>query len=273
MQKNIKLLALDFDGTVLNSRKEFPKETLEAIIELRRRGIYVVAASGRGIAEMRDYEKELSHFSHGILVSGGLVYDFQQKKPLSQQCLELDAALQVIQFGLEERAMVHILTTYESAVQAEDLKDMSQFQMGIYQDMYNRVSTPVEDIAAFAKEHADNIGKVNLYHRSPESRERTRAKLEDLRLTVDDAETTSLEFSSLGISKAYGLKWMSEKLGLSISETAAIGDAPNDLEILKTAGLSIAMGNADEEIKSICNTVTLNNDENGVLAAINKYIL
>lgn len=273
MHKSIKLLALDFDGTILDSCKRFPAETVQAIKELKKRGIMTVAASGRGLPELRDYEKELTDFSYGILVSGGLVYDFQADAPVCSDCLDLELALQLIDIGLSEQAMLHILTTKKSAVLADDLADMSRFNMGIYQDMFERISEPVTDMAAFARQHAGEIGKVNLYHRSTASRERTRARIQGMAVTADDAEISSLEFSAQGISKASGLRKLCQKLGLGLSETAAIGDAPNDIEILKAAGLGIAMGNATDDIKALADAVTLDNDHNGVVAAIQKYLI
>lgn len=273
MQKPIKLLALDFDGTILDSAKRFPAETVQAIRELKKRGIMTVAASGRGLPELWDYKAELADFSYGILVSGGLVYDFRADKPLCRDCLDLELALRIIDLGLAEQAMVHILTTKKSAVLADDLTDMSRFNMGIYQGMFERISEPVDDMAAFARQHAGEIGKVNLYHRSTESRERTRSRIKGLAVTADDAEVSSLEFSAQGISKGSGLKKLCRELGLELGETAAIGDAPNDTEILKAAGLGIAMGNATDSIKAIADAVTLDNDHNGVVAAIRKYII
>mgnify|MGYP003586257454 CR=1 FL=1 len=271
MRKNIKLLALDFDGTILDSGKKFPVESVNALYDLAHNDVKIVASSGRGLAELADYSREMQVFHYGILSSGGLVYDFCKKKILSQQNMELDNALQIIAAGRQEHAMVHVLTTDISAVQQDVLPYMDQFKMGVYQGMFNRIAKPVEDIAAFVHNHAHDLLKVNLYHRSPVSRLRNRKHLQGLGVNMADAETTSLEFSQAGISKAYGLQVLCEHLHLSCKDCAAIGDAPNDLEILQAAGFSIAMGNALSCVKSTCDVVTTDNDHNGVFHAIRQY--
>ena len=174
MKKDIRLLGLDFDGTILDSQKEFPPETVQAIRELEARGVAVSTSTGRGLAELRDYSEEVRAFHYGILASGGLVYDFRRQEIIYKNCLDLELALAVIEAGRAEQAMVHVLTIHSSGVPQKDLADMGQFQMGIYQPMFERVALAVADVADFAREHATEINKVNLYHRSPESRERIR---------------------------------------------------------------------------------------------------
>ena len=70
MKKDYKLLALDFDGTTLDSAKRFPAEISAAVHELKARGIEVIVSSGRGKAELKDYERELADFDYGVMISG-----------------------------------------------------------------------------------------------------------------------------------------------------------------------------------------------------------
>ena len=142
--------------------------------------------------------------------------------------------------------------------------------MGTYSDMFNRICIKCEDLKTYAHEHQQDIMKVNLYHRSKESRDRNVAKLKDRALQLVFAESNNLEASPLGITKASGLIELSTLLKIDLSETVAIGDAPNDLEILQTAGYAVAMGNALNEIKQIADFITKDNDHDGVAYAIEK---
>ena len=81
-----------------------------------------------------------------------------------------------------------------------------------------------------------------------------------------------IEVLTKGVNKAFGLEKLANKLGVQPSEIAAIGDAANDIEMLKYAGLAIAMGNASEEVKAIADIVTDTNENNGVIKAIDKLI-
>ena len=271
MKNSYKLLALDMDGTTLDSKKRFPKETAAAIRELTERGIHVVVATGRGLAELSDYREELSGISYAIAISGGLVYDFKKDQPIFLQALPIEASLEIIAAGEAERAMVHLLTVRESVCRAQDIQNMNEFDMEIYQDMYERVCRTSEDLAAYAREHGAELVKINLYHRSVESRARSLERLRPLNMTDMFSEVTGLEMSPKGITKAKGLKVLCGHLDIAPEEVVAVGDAPNDVDILKLAGMPVAMGNATEEVKEICRYVTKDNDHNGVLEVIRRY--
>ena len=270
-KNNYQLLSLDMDGTLLNSAKQIPPETTAAIQELMKRGVEVVVGTGRGLAELADYRDAFKGMHYGLLVSGGLIYDFQQEKPLTLHALSLEQCQRLLEAAAEEDAMVHILTVHDSVAREQDIFHMEDFSMEVYQDMYERICDRQEDLARYVQEHADEILKINLYHRSTASRERSRQRLEGLGMNLVLAEKTGLEASPAGITKASGLKELCKLLNIPLAATVAVGDAPNDLEILQAAGLSAAMGNADDSIKEICDVIVSDNDHNGVLEVIKRY--
>lgn len=269
--KRYKLLALDMDGTILDSKKNFPKEVASSICALVNQGIHVALATGRGLAELKDYEKEISCLSYGILVSGGIVYDFKQEKPVFRQALTLEQSLEILEAGEKEHAMLHILSSDKSICRSQDIQDMETYHMGIYQGMYERSCDTMDDLKGYVTEHPEEAIKINSYHRSPEARERMMENLAHLPVMPVLAETTSLEISPKGISKAKGLEVLCEHLGISTEEVVAVGDARNDMEILSLAGMPVAMGNAMEEVKEICRDVVSDNDHFGVIDAMQRY--
>ncbi len=271
MGKRYRLLALDMDGTTLDSKKRFPRETAEAIRELTERGIHVVVATGRGLAELSDYSKELESTRYAIVISGGMVYDFRKETPLFAKTLPLEASLEILRAGEAERAMIHLLTVKASVCRRSDIQNMAGFQMEVYRDMYERVCDCREDLVGYVKEHADEVVKINLYHRSDSSRQRNKERLAHLGLTAVFSEVTGLEMSPRGITKARGLEVLCGHLGIRPEEVVAVGDAPNDVDILKLVGMPVAMGNGTEEVKAVCRDVVSDNDHNGVLEAIQRY--
>ena len=266
-----KLLALDMDGTLLNSQKKISPKTAAAIAELSRSGINVVLSTGRGVAELADYKAELKFMHYGVTISGGLVFDFFTNKPVVAHPVAEDLMLKIIDAALEERAMIHLLGVYSSLMTEDDIQHSADFQMAVYQDMYNRICERCDDFKAYIHAHPNEIIKVNVYHRTPESMYRNLERLKDLPLTFAIAETTALECSPLGISKASGLRELCDFLKIDISETVAVGDAPNDIEILKTAGVAAVMGNATDDIKKLADFVTADNDHDGIVKVIEKY--
>lgn len=259
------------DGTTLNSAKKIPAATTAAIDELARRGIYVVVGTGRGICELSDYKNELKSVHYGILVSGALVYHFPEKKPIAVRALKLDDVLELISAAKEENAMLQVMGVRDSVVSEYDIMHMDEFCMGVYQEMYERVATRTDDIEGYVKEHDGEITKINVYHRSVESRDRSYNRIKGLDVSIVFAEKTGWEVSPAGINKGEGLKALCAHLGIDPAETVAIGDAENDIGILQTAGLAVAMGNAIDSVKKVCDIVVSDNDHDGVLEAIKKF--
>ena len=94
--------------------------------------------------------------------------------------------------------------------------------------------------------------------------------LRHLPLSFAFAEGASLEMNAAGVTKASGLRALTEHLGISMAQTVGIGDADNDRAMLEAVGLSVAMGNGAQDIRALCDAVTADNDHNGVGDAIRK---
>ena len=266
-----KLLALDMDGTVLNSDKKISPRTKLAIDDLMKRGVAVVVSTGRNLAELADYRDDFKAMHYGIVISGGMIYDFFNDKPVKVHTVDEETIYKLIDFGLEERAMIHLHTVSRSVAREEDIQNMAAFGMGIYQGMFDRICDRFDDPKEYIRAHPGEVIKVNLYHRDKASRDRNFNRIMPLNLSISYAEAFNMEMSPANITKASGLVELCEFLKIDLSEAVAIGDADNDREILQTAGLSVAMGNADDEIKRLADFVTLDNDNDGVAFAIEKF--
>ena len=158
-----KLLALDMDGTTLNSEKKITPKTANAISELSKRGVAVVLSTGRGIAEINDYKNEFKSINYGVLISGGMVYDFLNSKPVATHPLDTEIMLQLVEGAESEKAMIQLLTENDSLTREEDILNMETFGMGIYQDMYYRNCVRCEDFKKFILENPGKVLKLNIY--------------------------------------------------------------------------------------------------------------
>lgn len=266
-----KLLAFDMDGTILTSDKKITAATVAKLNELSRRGVYVAVSTGRALAELVEYKKEFQAVRYGIILSGGIVYDFAEEKVLANHPVEEDMIFKLIDAGLAEDAMIHLLTLKESIASERDIARMSEVHMGVYQSMFDKICLRCDDFKKFVREHPGEVIKVDLYHTSIESRNRTVERIKNYGLNLVFAEDTNLEASPKNISKGSGLRELCEILNIDVKDCVAIGDGPNDLEILQTAGVGVAMGNAIDEIKKIADYVTDDNDHDGVVKAIEKF--
>ena len=265
-----KLLALDMDGTLLDSHKCIPPRTAQTIEGLVESGTDVCLSTGRSATELADYLPELPFVRYGSLISGALAYDFAQRRPLAVHALPTDVALDLIRTAKLEDAMVHLLCLGGSVALERDIARMPQVHMGIYQDLFERLFEKPESVEDYVTTHDGEVMKVNLYHLDAAARERTRRRVEGMPLELADAEETSLECSPAGTSKATGLSELCRALGISLDEVVAVGDAPNDLAAIEAVGCGVAMGNATDEVRAAADLVVADNDHGGVIEAIER---
>lgn len=265
-----RLIALDMDGTLLMTDKSVHPDTIRDIEQASRSGIHVVYCSGRAIPEILPYVPCLKTMRYAVCMSGALVYDFEESRAIYRKAIAHGYVQKIIDVAKKDDGMVHFLTDKESIVRADQVVHMRDFHMGVYQPMYVKITRKVTNMAEEA-EHYDRIPKVNVYFHSKEARQQAYEMLEDLPLSFAFAEGTSLEMTARGVTKAAGLKELAKYLKISMEETMAVGDAENDRAVLEAAGFSVAMGNAERQIKEICDAVTGDNDHNGVGEAIKRY--
>ncbi len=269
-----KLIAFDMDGTLLNSKKEISKETLKAIHTAVEAGKFISYSTGRNMQEMKKIISENPDIKYCIAISGALVTDLEKNKIIFTKALPHEYAVEIFKRIKGYDCMVHIHSNI-SLVQRDKEAHMADYNMGQYQRFFDELAVKAESIEEYYLENHDTIPvyKFNLYCRDQAQRLELEALLKDLPITMSYAETASLECSALGISKGFGLKALCKYLNIDTSETIAVGDAENDLEILRTAGLSVAMDNAKEIVKETAAVTVQDCDHDGCATAIYDYLL
>lgn len=269
-----KLIALDMDGTLLTSNKQISEITQQALALARKSGKICALATGRCLSELKPYKRELTNVQYGICESGSLIYDFYNKKIISKSgIISSDIALKIIDAVSDEDVMIQVMCDGISKVNEHQIPLMKNYQMGQYESLYRETSEKVKDIIEYIKNEKSGFEKINIYHTSAQSREKTFKKLSELPLQIAFAQDTSLEISPKNISKATGLKELCSFLNVQLKETIAVGDADNDLPILDVAGLAVAVGNANNAVKNKCELVVSDNDHNGCSEVILSYLL
>lgn len=269
---NYKLIALDIDGTLLDSQKQITPKTLQAVFKAIENGKEVIISSGRCLPELTEILEQIPQIRYLIMTSGAMVYDIKEKKEIYSNQLDVETIQTILSVSKERDMLVHLLTN-QSIVDKDKGHRLKDYGMGVYQPMYDAIATFVDDIYEHFNTINKPLEKLNLYHQTVEDREHSLSKLKDLDISLKYAEGTSLECSALNINKGTGLQKLCEYLNIPIEETIAVGDADNDSEILEVAGLSVAMGNASKHIKEIADVVVSDNDHDGVAEAIEEYLL
>ena len=284
----IKLLTLDLDGTVLDSRGRIPRENLEAIRAAEEAGVLVTIATGRRFRDALPVGIELELNAPLITHNGALLKYAGTLEPVAFSLLESERSYEIIRVG--------------KSFGGDALLSADPYGKGTL--LYDRVSDdniPLQkyltwsrglhgDEADEAVHHVDRLEAVlhkhNVIHISFSGTCERMAELQDvLKSELGDTVTLlatiypNLDFTLLDIlpseaSKGVGVRRLADIKKILPEEVMAIGDNFNDLEMLEFAGTPVVMGNADPELISRDDFFTTDrNDAHGVATAIQRFIL
>jgi Cof subfamily protein (haloacid dehalogenase superfamily) len=131
----------------------------------------------------------------------------------------------------------------------------------------------VENIHDFLLQHNKPIEKINIFYKDSKIKNKIQELCTNMPVTVTSSLDQNIEINSNTASKGNALHYLCQQLQIASTDVMAIGDAFNDISMLKYAGYSVAMGNAIPEVKEIAKFTTLTNTENGVAASIHEHIL
>lgn len=283
----MKLIALDLDGTVLNSKKEMSEETLRVIKKAQQQGHIVMALSGRSEkslnATLAKYELDCPFgASNGtVLFADGKLIELTSMNPSQIQALAL---------AFEKEFVPYNFTTTKGSFapsnwgeRLEKVLSSGRVPDEYFENQhYKMFTTHPRDYGHTLFEQVEEvipnedlaIIKFLMLGLDPEQKNRLQSHLETIEeINIASSSPFNLEVTHMNGNKGTGLKAMARYFNIPLEDTIAIGDEKNDIPMFNVAGLSIAMGNAEEEVKMKSDIVTLTNDEDGVAYAIENYIL
>ena len=284
----MKLIALDMDGTTLSSKNEISFENIQAIKAAQEQGHVVMILSGRAPESINAIQNRYG-LNCPIGGSNGTAV-FADGKLLELTSLTASQNKDAVK-EIEKESMPYKLYTNKGiyfhsdwinrmekvissgAIPAEFYEDENYGKMTRVPDESEGVQF-FDDLDTLLKDEDLAIQKIFILALNPGQRNRVLTSLKSIDgVYVTISSPFNIEIMNINGNKGNGLKVMAEYFKIPLEETVAIGDQQNDVPMFKVAGLSIAMGNAEEEIQKLCDFVTLTNDENGVAHAINHYVL
>ena len=265
-----KLIALDMDGTLLNSSKEISERTKLAIKEARKKGVYVVLASGRPLEGLLKSLNELDLTTENDYVlsyNGCLVQNVKTREVISDLTLRGADLNDLYSLSKKVGVNIHSFSKDRGLITPKHSK-------------YTQVEADINDIDINIVPH-DNIDPDEIIVKvmmidEPEILDEGMSKLpKELWEKYSVAKSTPyfLEFFNKESNKGLALDRLAKHLGIKKEEIITMGDAMNDFPMIEYAGMGIAMGNAVPEIKEIANYITDTNDNDGVAKAIEKFVL
>lgn len=273
--QNYQLIAFDMDGTLLNSQKTISPASLDAIARATKAGKTVILSTGRNPNELNEYISVLRDVRYLSCISGALVYDLKERRAIYRRPMPAEIIFQIFDVVRDEDVMLHLLTEDFSVIQRDSWEHIERYGLGVYKPMFKQRARMWEDIPAQYRAEPFEAAKLNIHFTSPEALERFESEMarRNVPVTMARAERSSIEINAEGVSKGVGLSKLCEHLGIPLSQTIAVGDAPNDIEVLRTAGLSVAMGNAAPEIKALTDETVADCDHDGCAEAIDRFLL
>lgn len=283
----MKLIAIDLDGTLLNSQKEITEDNLKAIEQAQSLGVTIVIATGRFAKDAWKITKKYNLNTWHICSNGAAIYtpDDQLISSISMDHHDVIEALKWLSdndyyFEVATDKHIHAWHHHHPTLIKElnvlKLRDPAVDTTRLH-NVLNLWKTQKElrDIATIdslmdLKEDWHNILTIVF---DPQKRQQAMAHFKEWgRLTVSYSWLYNFELMSPTVSKGNALKTLGDRLGIHLSDMMAIGDNHNDLSMLSTVGFGVAMGNSSREVQEACSFTTRSYEESGVAYAINHKL-
>lgn len=282
MKKDIKIISLDLDGTLLDSQKRLSEGNLAALEEAAAEGVHIVPTTGRFFGMMPQAIRDLPFVRYAITINGAQVYDRETDTAIVREEIPLDMALDVIRL-LDGYDVIYDCYRSNWGWMTESLQARAEDYApdAHYLKMVREFRNPVPELKEYLKSTAaeGDVQKVMLFARNtPGSESVTKAITQAVAERFPLIKTTSSTWNNLEMNiatahKGNALKRFAEHLGYTLENCMALGDGTNDLSMIEAAGLGVAMSNAHPLVLAAADHVTTSNDEDGVAKAIRDFVL
>ena len=274
MNRRIRLIALDLDGTLLDSEKRLPPENYAALARAHTSGAYIVPATGRFFGALPDNVRTLPFLRYAITINGARVSDAADGEVLYTADLPNAQALEIM------RALDALPVIYDCYM------DNAGWMTGAMQrraadfapdrhalQMLREKRSPVPELKAFVAARGHDVQKIQFFTHDLDLRA---AFLRECAArfpgtVASSACANNVEINHTDATKGKALLALCRALDVDPAETLAFGDGLNDVPMLRAAGVGVAMGNAVSEVKAAADLVTDDCDRVGVAAVVNRY--
>lgn len=265
MSAPYRLLVADIDGTIVTGQREITPGVLAAVRAAQAQGVRVLLATGRIWMSAEQYVRAVGADPPVILYNGGLVYDFSTGGEWRRVFLDYAHARAVLEIlrGFPE-VQPHVYAgdrvytgTANEITERYRRKDSLHVQeVGDLVEFLPRDAMKILIIGA--RPHLERVAAAVRVHPMP--------------INTVFSEETYFEILPAGSSKGEALRVVARRLEIPLAQVIAVGDNWNDLEMIQTAGLGVAMGNAPEAVRQAAGYVAPTNDEEGVRNVIERFI-
>lgn len=275
LKKNIKVVALDLDGTTFNSAGDISERNVRAIEDAAAKGVHVVISTGRAYSSLPDHIKTVKGVEYAITSNGAHVNIVSTGEPVYNDFLDPDAVAEVARLKVLTGADIEVFikgVAYVDDSYYQDVKENGCDYRNAEYVLWSR--RPVSDVSALMLENRNEIENINFIYPTLEMLEEARPLVNDIKnATITSSFPNNLEVGGPQTSKKTALSWLLGRLGTDSEELMCCGDAPNDIAMIEMAGIGVAVGNAWGGLKDHADYISGTNDDDGVAQAIEKFVL
>lgn len=266
---NKKLLVLDIDGTLTNSRKEITPATKDAVIGMMKCGHKCMLASGRPLHGMEWAARELEFEKYGgylLSFNGAKIVKFDTMETIYEKRVPKEYLPSIYKFAVERKCGI-ISYDGNNIISGNGINEYIKLEA----EINDLTIKEVDDFSAYFK---DDVVKC-LFCAPPEWTEDMERELKQMmgdKVSIYRSEPFYVEAMPLGVNKATSIAHMLPMVGISRENCIACGDGFNDITMIQYAGVGVAMGNAQQAVKDVADLITDTNDEDGIVRVIKELL-
>lgn len=266
------LIACDLDGTLMSpDHMTVTKRTYNALLTAHEKGVKIAIATGRTLGFTDSVTEQIPFVDYVIYSNGACVYDRSQKKDVYRNRLTTEQTAEILKTLSEMELYYNAYVDGEIYVQRNKAQFYKNHELPQrFLEQFMRIAHECEDMEKELLGREAEI--IAMYSMNSDQMDGMLSKFNDRGLHITSSLPDELEVTAPGVNKGTAIVGLCEAAGFNTAEVMAFGDAMNDYEMIKSVGLSYAMGNACEELKAAAKFVTLTNAEDGVAAAIEKIL-
>ena len=267
----IKLVVADMDGTILQPDLSISSRTIAAIQALRAYGIRFTFATGRADQLMKEYVDQLALQDPIISSNGSVIGNPFSAERVFEQGLDKDVIEQALDY-LEQHHVMYMIYTKDGILCRENERSRFFEARNLTLPQHQRTTFVYDDHPARLLQ-GQTVNKILIIEQDPTKYKRIHNWMRNLPNTnIIRSQSQFIDINPNGVNKGKALQQLAEYYKIELSDVVAFGDHHNDIEMIQTAGIGIAMGNAVDALKEIADDIALRNDEDGVAIWIETYL-
>ena len=255
------LLVTDFDQTLLDSDEAIPLSTMVEIDRIRKSGVLFAVATGRILRSVLEYNRDFPFLDYVVACNGAYVYDVSKGISIFKKSVGT-AIIRKIK-KMYGDCDIYFCTTMDWHLCQKDI-------------VFSEFLGTRQSFTSFYEKYKDEIYKIEVHFKTKKERDSAYQELEELKVKATynkqfyGKKDYLIEFTAFGIDKKIGIDKICKREKIKLSEAVAIGDSDNDISMVASCGVGVAVSNATKDLKKIADLKTASNDTKGVEKIIKK---